>query len=80
MRKIRHAFYWLGMSLAVVCFVLVFGRNSELVWRSDYLSVPLSWVAGALAILAFLGTEFCDWVFATPAETEISADLVQQEF
>jgi len=76
---IKDTFYWFGVVMSIVCFVLVFARNTELVWRFEHAAVPLSWLAGAVAILAFLAAEYSDTAPAIPTETELSSEILQQE-
>jgi hypothetical protein len=56
--------YWSGVTMAVACFALVFAGNTLLVWRFEHAGLPLSWVAGAVAILAFMAAEFCHSAFS----------------
>ena len=49
--KVTATFYWIGVAMSVVCVALV-GR----VGKAPF---PLSWAAGAVAILAFLAAEYC---------------------
>jgi len=51
-------FYWTGIAMAVACLILTFSRNTAFGWRFDHMPLPLSWIAGALAISAFLAAEF----------------------
>ena len=76
---IRNACYWIGVAMAVACAVLVFAKNTELLWRFEHAAFPLSWAAGIGAILAFLAVEFCDSTSAATAETESALEIIHQE-
>jgi hypothetical protein len=68
--KSTAVFYWIGVVMATVCFGLVFAGNTGMGWRFEHAGVPLSWVAAAAAILAFLASEFSHSVSSIPAEPE----------
>lgn len=55
-----RSFYWTGVVLAVVSLSLALARNSTLLdsWRGP--GIPWSWVAGVVAIFAFVCAEGCD--------------------
>jgi len=76
---IKDAFYWIGVTTTMACFALVLARNTELIWRFEHAGIPLSWLAGVVAILAFLGAEYSDSTPTTPTETEPSPEALQQE-
>lgn len=59
-------FYWIGIVLSIGCLSLVFTGNTETIWRFEHIGIPLSWVAGACAILAFLAFEHLE--SGAPAE------------
>jgi hypothetical protein len=52
-------FYWIGLAMSVLCVGLAWARNTELVGQFERVDFPLSWAAGAVAILAFLAAEYC---------------------
>jgi type IV secretory pathway TrbF-like protein len=76
---VQDAFYWLGVALACACIVLILARNPELVWQSNQTGIiPLSWIAGAASILAFLAAEYCDAAAPVGSETELSAEALKE--
>jgi hypothetical protein len=69
----RHSsagFYWIGVALALACFGLVLAGNTEGLWQFEHAQVPLSWLFGGTAILAFLAAEFCHIPGPVPVEEE----------
>ena len=76
-------FYWIGIAMAVACVFLILAGNTESLWRFEHARIPLSWVAGAVAMLAFLLAELCDSALAAVSETqpsqEIAREVLQQE-
>ena len=74
---VQDAFYWLGVALAGACLVLILAHNPEIVLHYNQTGIPLSWIAGAASILAFLAAEYCDSAPA-PAETELSQEALQE--
>lgn len=69
MPSLNRVFYWLGIVLTVTCFALILLSNTSLIWRFEHIGVPLSWIAGALAILAFLAFEYLDSTSPVKART-----------
>jgi hypothetical protein len=57
-QKLTDAFYWVGITMSILCVVLVLARNTALVARFDHGSVPAAWAAGLIAIVAFLAFEY----------------------
>jgi hypothetical protein len=57
-QKLAFTFYWIGVIMSVLCIGLAFARNTELVSNLPSAGFPLSWAAGAIAILAFLVAEY----------------------
>ena len=49
--------YWTGVVLAIACFCLVLAHETSLAPRIGLAGMPLSWVLGIAAILAFLVAE-----------------------
>ena len=63
-------FYWIGVAMTVACFTLVLAGNTELVWRFEHRSFPLSWAFASAGILAFLAAELGHRVFPPAIEAE----------
>jgi hypothetical protein len=63
-------FYWTGITLSGACLVLILAGNTELAWRFEHASFPLSWAFAGVAVLAFVAFEFCDRTFSPPREGE----------
>ena len=61
-------FYWIGIAAALACCALVLAGNTELLWRFEHRAIPVSWMIGGAAILAFLAAEYCDVVHSRPRE------------
>src|SRR5579872_4071136 len=59
-RSWNTAFYWTGIAMAVACVALILAGNTELAWRFEHASFPLSWAFAGVALLAFAVFEFCD--------------------
>jgi hypothetical protein len=59
-QKLTDAFYWIGITMSILCVVLVSARNTALVARFDHESFPVGWAAGLIAIAAFLAFEYFD--------------------
>jgi len=57
-QKLTDMFYWLGVTMSILCVVLVSARNTALIGRFDHSSVPAAWAAGLIAIGAFLASEY----------------------
>jgi len=74
----RYSFYWIGVVMAVACFVLAFASNTALVARFATAGIPLSWMAGAVAIIAFLAYEFSDSEPAISSETEYPVAVFEE--
>ena len=73
--------YWFGILLSVGCLALILTGNTEVIWRYEHTGIPVSWVAGMCAILAFLAFEYFESRSpATPsASLEFSADAGARE-
>ena len=54
-------FYWAGIVLAFVCMGLVLTKNTALVARWEHAPLPLCWIAGIAAMIAFALSELCNW-------------------
>jgi hypothetical protein len=76
---IEAGFYWIGVASSLACFFLVLARNTEFGWRFEHSSVPLSWLAGVVAILAFLAAEFFDRDEVAIAEPNLPQEALQPE-
>ena len=74
---LRDVFYWIGVTMAGACVTLAFASNSDFVVHLASTRIPLTWVAGLVAIGAFLAFELCDSTFASSAEP--SRDVCPQE-
>jgi hypothetical protein len=57
----RHyaVFFWMGVIMTIACLALVLAGNTEMFYRLERSSVPLSWAFGAVAIVEFLFAEIC---------------------
>jgi hypothetical protein len=66
--------YWIGVIMAVASVFFVVAQNTTLVWSLDGASVPLSWVFGGLAIIAFMVYEHLDEGFEDPSESEVAPE------
>jgi hypothetical protein len=60
--------YWIGVVTAIACFAFVLAGNTDLLWRFEHTSFPLSWAFAGAAILAFLAAEFSNSASFVPAE------------
>ncbi len=70
-KRIRTAgFYWIGVATTIACFALIVAGNTELVWRFEHRSLPLSWMLAGIAVLAFLAAEFSDFIPSLPDDAE----------
>jgi hypothetical protein len=76
---IQDVFYWAGVALAFACLLLLLAGNTEIGWRLEHANLPVSWLAGALAILAFLAAEYLDSTEATPAEVDLQIEMLELE-
>ena len=76
---IREVFYWAGLASAFACLLLLLVSNTEAGWRLEHAYLPASWLAGALAILAFLAAEWLDSVRETPVEADLQAGMLELE-
>jgi hypothetical protein len=79
---INRTCYWLGMVMTAACLGLIFAGNTEAIWRFEHIGIPLSWVMGALAMLAFLAFEVLD--STSPSDSpahylDFSAEGMEQE-
>jgi hypothetical protein len=79
---LRDVFYWIGVTMAAACVTLAFASNSDHVWRLASTRIPLTWVAGVMAIGAFLTFELCETTCASSAESSrdaLSQEMLRQE-
>lgn len=60
MRLLNRVFYWLAIALTLACLALILTSNTAPVWRFEHVGIPASWIAGVLAIVAFLAFEYVD--------------------
>ena len=74
---LRDVFYWIGVVMAGACVTLAFASNADYVWHLGSTQIPLTWVAGLIAIGAFLAFELFDSTFAS--STRPSRDVLPQE-
>jgi hypothetical protein len=74
---LRDVFYWIGVTMAGACVTLAFASNSHYVWDLASTRIPLTWVAGLIAIGAFLVFELFDSTFAS--STRPSRDVFPKE-
>ena len=73
-------FYWIGAAMTVACFALILAGNTELVWRFEHRSFPLSWAFAGAAVLAFLAAEFCHTAIPLPSEGEDRSSQLSAEW
>jgi len=59
-QKCSDTFYWIGITMSVLCIALAVASNTESLSRVQPADFPLSWVAGLAAVLAFLASEYFD--------------------
>ncbi len=68
MPKNRPVFlYWIGVTMALICVVLVVASHWARVWSFEFAGIELPWLAGGAAIAAILLYEFCASARAIPA-------------
>jgi hypothetical protein len=68
MPKNRPVFlYWIGVTMALICVVLVVASHWARVWSFEFAGIELPWLAGGVAIAAILLYEFCASARALPA-------------
>ena len=72
----QDATYWIGVMMAVACVFLVLAKNTTLVSPLDRGSVPLSWVFGGLAIIAFVVYEHLDESLEVPSESQVAPEAL----
>jgi hypothetical protein len=63
--NIVSALYWAGVILSVACVGLVLTGKP-----ASASQLPLSWLAGIFAVLAFLSAEWCNSLFAASKELQ----------
>jgi hypothetical protein len=76
---IQDVFYWAGVAMAIACLMLILVGNTEIGWRLEHTDLPVSWLAGAFAILAFLAAEQLDFAGATQAQADLQIEMLQSE-
>jgi len=69
-RRWATVFYWIGVAMALACVVFVSAGNTELIWRFEHTSIPLSWALAGAAVIAFLAFELADSSSSLPSEVE----------
>jgi hypothetical protein len=79
-RNWTAGFYWIGAAMTVACFALILAGNTELVWRFEHRSFPLSWAFAGAAVLAFLAAEFCHSAISLPGEAEDRSSQLSTEW
>jgi hypothetical protein len=62
--------YWIGVIMVLACLGLILTGNTDLVWPFEHTGIPLSWMLGGGAVLAFLAFELCDDSSSVPQEAE----------
>jgi hypothetical protein len=68
MPKSRPVFlYWIGVTMALICVVLVVASHWARVWSFEFAGIELPWLAGGVAIAAILLYEFFASARAIPA-------------
>jgi hypothetical protein len=78
-RPSENLFYWLGVIAATVCLALAFTGNTEIGWRFEHTDAPVSWIAGLIAIFAFLGAEYLGSRAEQPETAEFSLEPLQEK-
>jgi len=51
--------YWIGIVMTLACLGFIVAGNTDLLYRFEHTSFPLSWAFAGFAVLAYLGSEFC---------------------
>jgi hypothetical protein len=74
------AFYWIGVTTALACLVLVFAGNTEFAWRFEHSGFPLSWALAGSAVLAFLAFELCEYGPSVPSEAAAPSSQLYPEW
>ena len=69
--------YWIGIVMAGACLFLVLAGDTESLWRFEHVHIPLSWVAGTVAMLAFLMAELCESTPSIDSRTERAPEMSQ---
>jgi hypothetical protein len=64
------AFYWIGVAAAVTLLAVILAGNTDLLWRFEHRSFPLSWGLAGAAVLAFLAAEICHFPVSLPDTVE----------
>jgi len=52
-------FFWMGVAMTLACIALILAGNTEMFYRLERTSFPLSWAFAGVAILEFLAAEIC---------------------
>lgn len=80
MSTTQRTLNWIGVVLTLTCLAIVLAGNTAAAWRWEHAAVPLSWVLGAGAIIAFLATEWCDTQAPLPGEAEDPAPALASQW
>ena len=67
---IQQRSYWTGVVAVLACIFLILAGNTDFAWRLEHTQLPLSWIAGIVAIVAFLVAEYCGSAFPTSASDQ----------
>lgn len=76
----RTGFYWIGMLMTLACIAFVLASNTELMFRFEHTSFPLSWAFAGLAVLAFLAAECCHATESLTSEPEDESSQLAPEW
>ena len=76
---IQRISYWMGIALSVLCLGLVLAGNTRTVSQLEYAKMPLAWLFGILAIVAFMGAEYLELAEPTRPDAELALDVLQTE-
>jgi hypothetical protein len=76
---LKRGFYWIGVAMTLACFAFVLAGNTELVWRFEPRSFPLSWTFAGAAALAFLAAEFGHYASSPRNELEDGSSRLSPE-
>jgi len=79
-RSWTTVFHSLGLVMTLAFIALVLAGNTDLVWRFEHTGLPLSWMCGVTAILAFLVAEFCDSTLAPSSRQEKRSSQLSTEW
>jgi len=77
--SIQQVCYWIGIAFSVACIALVLAGNTSAVSQLEHTRMPLSWLLGILAIVAFMAAEYFDRAEPDRTESEFALGVLQTE-